>query len=83
VSDKSIRSRRTFLKGLGLTAGALVLNGCDILTKPSLKKPSLSGCKVNDMPTSYAQPFTQSAEKAPNVIVIFTDDQGWGDTEYR
>lgn len=69
----SSNSRRKLLKAMGLGAGTLALNACGITD------PSLSGCKVYDMPTSYAQPFTQSPEQSPNVIVIFTDDQGWGD----
>lgn len=37
------------------------------------------GCTVNPTPLSYAQPLAQEVENAPNVLFIFTDDQGWGD----
>ena len=64
-------SRRRFLQGLGGSAAALALNGCSDLP--------LGSCRVNTMPRRYAEPLSQEVENAPNVIFIFTDDQGWGD----
>ncbi len=69
----STYSRRRFLQGLGLGTAALALNSCNINESP------LGTCKINRMPSRYAQPLAQEVENAPNVIFIFTDDQGWGD----
>jgi len=64
-------ARRDFLKGLGLGAGALALSGC------AGGIPEGEGGTAADARSGGG--VVRAAGRKPNVVIVFTDDQGYGD----